>query len=622
MSLQFRGKEEVSTPTGRRLSLFHTDSRLSLRVESIYEEFKNAPMVRRRTKVTNNGNAPVGIDFLSSAMLHALADPQHYDRELRIHLPFNSWMAEGQWRTFKPSELGFIENGRTSWSEASAASVGSWSTEKFLPMAMVENTALGLIWFWQIEHNGSWYWEVSNVSHKDNYADNVYAYLGGPDDQHAAAWKNLQPGQSYETVPVAIGCVKGAFTDAVEALTRYRRIACKRPHKDNDRCPVIFNDYMNCLFGDPTEAKELPLIQAAASAGCEYYVIDCGWYAPEGWGDTFGAWQPSETRWPHGLKYVFDKIRAAGMIPGLWLEPEVAGPRSTLESKPDDWFFVRHGKRVLRGSRYLLDFRNPEVRSYLDQVIARVVGEYGVGYIKMDYNVDSLLGTELHAESAGQGLLEHDRAYLAWIDQILGRYPDLILENCGSGGGRLDYAQLSHFQIQSVTDQEDYLKMPAILTGVSAGILPEQAAIWSYPTVNSDIDQAAFNTVTGMICRIHQSGRLDQISSDGFRQVQNGIRLYKNVVRKHVPMALPFYPLGMPDITDPSSPVALGMRAPELTWTAVWRLDGPSRVSIPMSSKQPPKILFPMELGITVKHDGDQLIIEFPRTRMACLLTT
>ena len=55
-----------------------------------------------------------------------------------------------------------------------------------------------------------------------------------------------------------------------------------------------------------------------------------------------------------------------------------------------------------------------------------MVRDYRVGYIKMDYNVDSLQGTDLHADSVGQGLLENDRAYLAWIDAILDRYPDLV----------------------------------------------------------------------------------------------------------------------------------------------------------------------------------------------------
>jgi alpha-galactosidase len=194
-------------------------------------------------------------------------------------------------------------------------------------MAIVENLKLGLTWFWQIEHNGSWYWEISNASARNNYADDVYAYLGGPDDLHSAAWKRLSPGQIYETVPVAIGCVQGGFDQAVEALTRYRRVACERASKNDSRCPVIFNDYMNCLWGDPTEQKELPLIAAAAKAGCEYFVIDAGWYAEikEDWSQTIGSWQPSSSRWPHGLKFVLDQIRRNGMIPGLWLEPEVAG---------------------------------------------------------------------------------------------------------------------------------------------------------------------------------------------------------------------------------------------------------------------------------------------------------
>jgi alpha-galactosidase len=620
--LRFVEKREETTEVGRRLRLVHTDPMLALDVESIYESFDSAPMVRRFTRVTNRGTSPVGVEFLSSAMLHGVADPQHYDRELRIHLARNSWMAEGQWHTLRPSELGFVENERTSWSEASAGSIGTWSAEKYIPMAIVENLKAGLAWFWQIEHDGSWYWEISNVASRGNHADDVYAYLGGPDELHAAAWKNLEPGETYETVLVAIGCVKGGVAEAIESLTHYRRHACKRARKDGEPCPVIFNDYMNCLWGDPTEAKELPMIEAAAKAGCEYYVIDAGWYAEinEDWSKTIGSWEPSLTRWPHGLKYVLDKIRQAGMRPGLWLEPEVAGVNSTLAKEHPDWFFVRHGRRVLKNERYLLDFRIPEVRAYLSQVIGRLVADYGTAYIKMDYNVDSLQGTDVHADSVGQGLLEHSRAYLAWIDQILDRYPDLVLENCGSGGGRLDYAQLSRFQIQSVTDQEDYLKLPAIVTGSSAAVLPEQLGIWSYPVADSNPDKASFNLVTAMMGRIHQSGRLDQLAPSAFECVRDGIDVYKKVLRQHTAQAIPFYPLEMPDVTDSQSPVALGMRSPGFNWMAVWRLDGPAKVIVPLSTNEP-RILFPSGLGISISREYGRLVVDFPRTRMACLLS-
>jgi alpha-galactosidase len=621
--LLFDGRQEEATRGGKRLVCTHTDPVLKLSVESIYQAFDGVPVVRRFSRVTNHGDAPVGVEFLSSAMLHGLAAPQAYDRELRIHVAVNSWMAEGQWHTFRPSEMGFVENERTSWSQAQAGSVGTWSSERYLPLAMAENIKLGLTWFWQIEHNGSWYWEVSNVSARDNNADDVYAYLGGPDDLHAAAWKNLKPGETYETVPVAIGCVRGGFSNAVESLTHYRRLACLTPHKDNSRCPVIFNDYMNCLWGDPTEAKELPMVAAAAKAGCEYYVIDAGWYADlhEDWSPTIGAWQPSSTRFPRGLKFLLDQIRKAGMVPGLWLEPEVAGAKSVLAQKPDHWFFMRHGKRVLKNSRFLLDLRNPEVRNYLDQVIARLVNDYGVGYIKMDYNVDSLQGTEIDADSFGQGLLEHNRAHLSWLEGIRQRYPDLVIENCGSGGGRMDYAMLSRLQIQSMTDQEDYLKLPMILVGASAAVLPEQLAIWSYPLANADADQASFNMVTSMVCRIHQSGHLDSLKPEASAQVLEGIRLYKDSLRKHIPSAVPFYPLGTSDMTDFTAPVALGMRSSQQTLLAVWRIDGPAVTKIPFASREA-TLIYPVDLGVKATVADGALNVEFPRKRMACLVQT
>jgi len=106
--LLFAGRREESTPRGKRLLCTHTDANLHLRVESVYESFDELPIVRRFSRVTNDGKSPVGIEFLSSAMLHGLADPQNYDRELRIHLAVNSWMAEGQWHTMRPSEMGFV----------------------------------------------------------------------------------------------------------------------------------------------------------------------------------------------------------------------------------------------------------------------------------------------------------------------------------------------------------------------------------------------------------------------------------------------------------------------------------------------------------------------------------
>ncbi len=618
LRLELASQKQTVIPGGKRLVLTHHDPILNLRVESFYDAFEKVPIVRRYTSVTNLGSKPVGIEYVSSAMLANFASPSEFEKQLRIHLCYNSWQAEGQWHACRPSELGFVPNGEFSVSGAFFDSLGTWSSERYLPMAVIENTALNLAWFWQIEYNGSWHAEISQTSSKT-----LYAYVGGPDEQHAHAWKNLQPGETYQSVPVAIGCVHGGFPGAVKQLTRYRRNVCARPYQDRNRsCPVIYNDAVT-LNLEPSTDKELPLIGAAAAVGCEYYVIDAGWYTEinQNWWGAVGDWQPSKTRWPEGLPSLPAHIRKCGMTPGLWLEPEVAGINSPLARKPDDWFFMRHGRRVIDHGRYLLDFRNPNVRAYLNSVVHRIISEYGVEYIKLDYNVDALEGTELHAESFGQGLHEHNLALLAWLESVLHRYPNLIIENCASGGGRIDYAMLSRLQLESASDQDDYRRYPSLVTGLSAGLLPEQLGVWSFPSATGTADEASFHMVNAMLCRIHQSGDIAKCNPAVLAQIKTGIRTYKNVLRQHIPDSIPFYPLGMPLMTDTVSPVALGMRSPGAVFLAVWRLNGEEKVEIPWAG-QSLRLLYPTDLDIRSRSQSGKIEITFPRINMACILTS
>lgn len=90
------------------------------------------------------------------------------------------------------------------------------------------------------------------------------------------------------------------------------------------------------------------------------------------------------------------------MIPGIWLEIEVMGTQCALAKTTDkSWFFQRHGTVVLDRDRYQLDFRNPDVRAYTRSVIDRLIQEYGIGYFKIDYNINAYTGTEYQADSAG-----------------------------------------------------------------------------------------------------------------------------------------------------------------------------------------------------------------------------
>ena len=259
------------------------------------------------------------------------------------------------------------------------------------------------------------------------------------------------------------------------------------------------------------------------------------------------------------------------MVPGVWLELEVMGINCEKAKKaPDDWFFVRHGKRVYDRSRYQLDFRNPEVIAHVNEVIDRVVNEYGVGYIKMDYNIEPGIGTELSADSVGAGLLAHERAYLAWLDSVFAKYPDLVIENCSSGGLRIDYALLSRYSIQSTSDQEDYREYATIAANACAGLTPEQAAVWSYPQRDGDGEETVYNMVNAMLLRIHQSGHLAELSGERFNLVKEGIDYYKSV-RTDIGKALPDWPLGLADNRDTF--LCSALKTDKKAYLAVWRRD-------------------------------------------------
>ena len=478
---------------------------------------------------------------------------------------------------------------------------GNWSTKTHLPMAFFENEEVKNTLFFQIEHNGSWHWEIGL---QDNH---FFLNISGPTYIHSHFAKKMTPGKSFTSVPVCVGCVNGSINEAVSQLVQYRR-RIRRKNKDNEKLPIIFNDYMNCLFGDPTTEKEIPLINAAKSAGCEYYVIDAGWYADGTWWENVGEWKESKKRFPGGLRKLTDYIRAQGMIPGLWLELETMGINCPMVKKlPEDWFFSRFGHFIYDRSRLQLDFRNPDVRAWANSIIDRVVNEYGAGYIKMDYNIEPGPGTETNAFTVGEGLLDHERAYLKWLDDIFLQYPDLVIENCSSGGLRMDYAIMSRCSIQSTSDQEDYVHYAMIAANAPSGVNSEQSAVWSYPQRDADDETVAFNMINAMMGRIHQSGHLAELQKSARQLVEEGLRVYREM-RMIIPQSLPFWPLGFAHARDPFS--CLALQDGNNCYLALWhqtrnQANLPAKNSIPLA-KMPgslklrkPEILYPRKENMT-----------------------
>jgi alpha-galactosidase len=644
--LRYVGHEERADGPWRELEVGLQDPGTGLRADVIYRVLEGGGVVRSRTRLTNEGAAPVTIESVTSFLGSGLAGPAGGNLDdVDIMWAENDWLAEGRWqrRAFRDAlpDLNRDAHGAHWRDRLGFTSLGGWSSGTYLPMGAAVNRRTGHAWAWQIEHNGGWHWQVGEHKGRDAIpagdGDGPATYLAllGPTDAEHHWRLTLRPAESFESVPVAISFSGGGFEGAVGRLTNYRR-AIRRLHADHRLLPVIFNDYMNTLMGDPTPERLAPLITAAARAGAEYFCIDAGWYADigEAWWDTVGAWKPSLNRFPSGITEVLDRITASGMVPGLWIEPEVVGVRSPVaEQLPAEAFFARQGERVVEQGRYHLDLRHPLAVAHLDQVVDFLVGNLGVGYLKMDYNINVGPGTDTGEVSAGTGMLAHNRAYLDWVDGILDRYPGLTIESCSSGGMRTDYALLSRFQLHSTSDQQDFSRYPPIAAAAPAAVAPEQAAVWAYPQPGWSDDEIAFTLCSALLCRVHLSGHIDEMSEEQQRLVADAIDVYKQI-RPDLATALPFWPLGLPGWTDPW--VALGMRAAATAYVVVWHRGAdpraqhergrPAEIVLPLphgrGEHAVPTVLYPPRGGTGVDWSAlrGELTVTLPRTPSSCLV--
>ncbi|MFC9693434.1 glycoside hydrolase family 36 protein [Kribbella sp. NPDC056951] len=582
--------------SGRVLRIVQEDPESGLRVTSVFEAGAG---VRAWTEASMVGDRRLELTFLSSLVV-GLAS---IDAEL--YSAANSWMAESRWsaRSLRSESLADIvrdEHRHVARSRHAVTSTGSWSSGERLPVGVLVQSGTPSALGWQIEHNGGWHYELGECRYGG------YLVLSGPTDQEHQWSAELTADQPFSTVPVSL--VAGADRDsAFAALTRQRRAVRQRRPIDA-RMPVVFNDFMNTLVGDPTTDKLLPLIDAAADVGADYFCIDAGWYADGDWWNTVGAWQPSTNRFPNGLGEVIDRIHARGMVPGLWLEPEVIGVRSPIaEELPDEAFLTRRGVRVAESGRYLLDLRSAAARKHLDFTVDRLISEFGLGFFKFDNNTVTGPGTDKDGTSLGHGLLEHNRALLSWLDDLQARHPDLLIENCASGAMRMDYAILSRLHLQSTSDQEHPLLYASITAAAPAAVLPEQAGHWAYPITGTTREEFTFALVNGIPGRLYLAGHLNRMTPDELDLVRSALAAHR-VVLEDLETLVPSWPLGLPKWDDEW--VALCLTGPTVSYLTVWhRGAGPATVTLPLarSAVEPH---FPAELGDwTYRWDEDSLTI-------------
>lgn len=205
--------------------------------------------------------------------------------------------------------------------------------------------------------------------------------------------------------------------------------------------PVHLNTWEGVYFDHRIEDLK-SLADEAARLGVERFVLDDGWF--EGRRDdtsALGDWRADPERYPEGLAPLSAHVRALGMSFGLWVEPEMVSRRSQLFAAHPDWILRTPGREPVEGRHQLvLDLARPEVREHLFAAIEAVVASASVSYLKWDHN--RALAYAGGADGRAGYLAQVAGAY-ALMDRLRARFPDLEIEVCAGGGGRIDPGWLS-----------------------------------------------------------------------------------------------------------------------------------------------------------------------------------
>ena len=220
-------------------------------------------------------------------------------------------------------------------------------------------------------------------------------------------------------------------------------------------------------------------------------------------------------------------IRAHGMIPGLWFEPETCARDSDIFRK-EELLLTRRGTVIDTDNRRFLDLRKEEVQKYLDERVTGLLKRCGFGYTKIDYNDCIGVGCD-DPDSLGEGLRQNMQGTLDFFRSMRESIPDLWIENCSSGGHRLEPSLMGATDMASFSDAHECPEIPIIAAQLHRLILPGQSQIWAVLRAKDSlrrINYSLVNTFLGVMCL---SGDVADLSAEQWAKVDEGICFFKAV---------------------------------------------------------------------------------------------
>ncbi|MCT3191559.1 alpha-galactosidase [Lacticaseibacillus rhamnosus] len=280
------------------------------------------------------------------------------------------------------------------------------------------------------------------------------------------SWQ-LKPGEPFVTPEAAVAYTTNGLNDLSHIFHRFfADHVMPLPRKNL----IEYNTWESTYF-DVGEAKVLAEIPKAEALGVELIVIDDGWFKnrPNDAGQL-GDWVPDPVKFPRGLRPIADALHERGLAFGLWVEPEMITENSELYAEHPDWAMQYVGQKPLRSrNQLILDLSQRIVQDHLIKVLTDLVRTNHIDYLKWDYNRHfSQPGSPvLPPDQQGEVGYRYTRGLYRVLKTLRDTFPDLLIENCSSGGGRLDGGMLAYTDQTWTSDFTDPVYRMKIMNGFS-----------------------------------------------------------------------------------------------------------------------------------------------------------
>lgn len=275
----------------------------------------------------------------------------------------------------------------------------------------------------------------------------------------------LAAGETYRTPWLLATASDGGLNGVSDAFHAHIRARATHPRRPR---PVTLNTW-EAVYFDHDRARLGALIDVAAAAGIERFVLDDGWFRGRG-GDTsgLGDWVVDDTKHPGGLSGLASRVRAAGMEFGLWVEPEMVNPGSE-RYRADPTVALAQPDGPLQRNQLVLDLIRDDVRASVLAQLDAVITDSGASALKWDLN-----RAQVAAEhDARPGSHAQVSAVTELLTTLLDRHPGLEIESCASGGGRIDLGILALTHRVWTSDCNDPVERQRIQRGASYLLPPE-----------------------------------------------------------------------------------------------------------------------------------------------------